>query len=78
MVDKRIKRKDKEAATSEIVPQTDEYGFALISQPRLQFMGGEASLVECLEAAKPNSFLITLHDPQAVEFVDGTYGTFHL
>lgn len=55
--------------------QVDEHGFPVDMKPSNLLNDGNATLKECLEAAKPSDYTLTMYDPVVQKRDDGTCGT---
>ncbi|KAI9867766.1 MAG: hypothetical protein M1830_005748, partial [Pleopsidium flavum] len=73
MGEKEGNKQSKEVAPVGTEPDLDEFGFPRLQTSRFHGRGDNATLLECLLAAKLDPFFITLRDPIAVKLDDGTY-----
>lgn len=69
-----VKKKAGHPPPIEAQPKLDEHGFVVSEEYTKLVKQGNATLRECLEAAKPSNYVVTSHDPVAVQLRDGTYG----
>ncbi|KAJ5611025.1 hypothetical protein N7510_007744 [Penicillium lagena] len=55
------------------VPELDHYGFPQTGPPKGLLKKGNATLFECIAAAKPSNYLRSSSDPTAVRLQDGSW-----
>ena len=73
--------KDSQSATLVVPPVDaqvvlDAYGLPLIDPTPNLVKNGNATLLECMAAAKPTDYIQSSSDPIAVKQADGTYSKF--
>ena len=68
--------KTKEGAklAAEAVPELDEYGFPKLDLRLFEGRDNDATLAQCVKAAKVEPFPLTSNDPMTIKHPDGTYG----
>ena len=69
-------RKTEEGArlAADAVPELDEYGFPKLDMRLFEGRDNDATLRQCVRAARIEPFPLTSNDPMTIQRQDGTYG----